>query len=116
MVDDSEFQRNRHTRMPIRSTVLVCKGVNAWASEIENISATGALIVRPDEWSGNAGDSCAPALLIGEDLHIHLEATVVRVTAEHVGLAYTHIPEDKEAALWSLLGRYADHLERPTGN
>lgn len=115
MVDDSGFQRNRHTRMPIRSTVLVCKGGNAWASEIENISATGALIARPDDWSGNAGDTCALDLLIGEDLHIHLEATVVRVTAEHVGLAYTRIPEDNEAALWSLLGRYADHLERPAG-
>jgi hypothetical protein len=113
MVDDSELQRSRHTRMPIRSTVLVCKGANAWASEIENISATGVLITRPEDWAGRAGDSCALDLLIGEDLHIHLEATVVRVTPHHVGLAYTHIPEDKEAALWSLLGRYADHLERP---
>jgi hypothetical protein len=115
MDDDSELQRSRHTRMPIRSTVLVCKGAHAWASEIENISATGVLITRPDDWAGNAGDSCALDLLIGEDLHIHLEATVVRLTSRHVALAYTHIPEDKETALWSLLGRYADHLERPAG-
>ena len=113
MPDEHDSQRIRHARIPIHSTVLVSKGANAWTSEIENISATGVLIVRPDDWSGNAGDICALDLLVGDELHIHLEASVVRVTPAFVGFAYTHIPENKEAVLWTLLGRYADHVEQP---
>ena len=113
MTDDSLVQRTRHTRMPIRSTVLISRGATSWATEIENISATGVLVLRPENWQVKAGESCAVDLLIGEDLHIHLDATVVRLTARHVAFAYTRIPEDKEAALWSLLGRYADQVEQP---
>ena len=113
MTDDRSVQRTRHTRMPIRSTVLISRGATSWATEIENISATGVLVLRPENWLLKAGESCAVDLLIGEDLHIHLDATVVRVTSHHIAFAYTRIPEDKEAALWSLLGRYADEVEQP---
>ena len=50
-------------------------------------------------------------MMIGDNLNIHLEATVARVTAEHIGFAYTRIPPDKEIPLWNLLGGYADRLE-----
>jgi hypothetical protein len=49
--------------------------------------------------------------MFGPDLNIHVEATVARVTADHVGFAYTRIPADKEVPLWDLLGGYADRLE-----
>jgi len=114
MPDEHDLQRSRHARIPMHSMVLVSRGVNAWTSEIENISATGVLILRPEDWSGNAGDTCALDLLFGDDLHIHLEASVVRVTQEFVGFAYTHIPEHKESALWTLLGRFADQMEKPS--
>lgn len=107
----SEYERPRHSRMPIRSTVLVSRGALSWVSEVENISATGALILRPDGWQGTAGDTCVLDLLLGEDLHINLEASVVRVSADHIGFEYTRIPEDKEAELWSLLGRHADSVD-----
>ena len=49
--------------------------------------------------------------MFGHDLHIHLEASVARVTERWLGLAYSRIPEQKQAALWELLGGYADTLE-----
>jgi hypothetical protein len=38
-------------------------------------------------------------------------AEVVRVTDEHIALAFARIPEDVQAPLWNLLGGYADSLE-----
>lgn len=113
-MSDGDFARHlRHARMPIRSIVLISTGATSWTSEIENISATGVLVLRPEDWRARAGEHCALDILVDKDSHIHLEATVARLTERHIGLAYTRIPEDKEAALWNLLGRYADHLDEP---
>jgi hypothetical protein len=103
---DSPERYLRHARMPIRSILLISMGPHSWVSEIENISATGALALRPEDWKAGAGERCVLDLLVGDDLHIHLEANVTRVTA---------IPEDKEHLLWGLLGQFADHLDRPHG-
>jgi len=103
----------RHTRMPIRSIVLVSMGARSWETEVENISATGLLALRPADWNANAGDRCVLDLLVGTELHIHLEANVTRLTPNHIGFAYTSIPEDKEHALWGLLGQFADNTEAP---
>ena len=110
---DGSGQHLRHARMPIRSIVLISMGPLSWITEVENISATGLLAQRPEQWCAGAGEICVLDLLVGDDLHIHLEANVTRLTADHVGFAYTNIPEDKEHALWNLLGQYADHMERP---
>lgn len=110
---DGSGRHQRHARMPIRSIVLISMGPLSWITEVENISATGLLACRPEEWCASAGEACVLDLLVGDDLHIHLEASVTRVTPEHVGFAYTSIPEDKEHALWSLLGEYADYMDRP---
>lgn len=113
MKSDDPGQHLRHARMPIRSIVLVSMGPLSWITEVENISATGLLALRPEEWCAGAGERCVLDLLVGDDLHIHLEASVTRLTSRHVGFAYTSIPEDKEHVLWGLLGQYADHMDRP---
>ncbi|HET9032756.1 MAG TPA: PilZ domain-containing protein [Dokdonella sp.] len=99
--------------MPIRSIVLISMGPLSWVTEVENISSTGILVLRPDEWGAKAGEQCVLDLLVGDDLHIHLEARVTRLTATRLAFAFTSIPEEKEHALWGLLGQYADDLERP---
>jgi hypothetical protein len=114
MTLDSPGRYSRHARMPIRSIVLISMGPLSWVTEVENISATGILALRPDEWNTSAGERCVLDLLVGDDLHIHLEANVTRLTASHVGFAYTSIPEDKEHALWGLLGQFAEHVDRPS--
>lgn len=101
----------RHARMPIRSAVLMMHGGDSWSTEIEDISATGVLLVRPDNWHGVLGDKCVLDMIIGDDLNIHVDATVARVASRHIGFAYARIPPDKEIPLWSLLGGYADRLE-----
>lgn len=97
--------------MPIRSAVLMSRGGSSWSSEVENISATGVLVGRPQGWSGRIGDRYVLDMLIGDSLDIHVEARVARITDERLGFAYERIPEDRETLLWNLLGDYADRLE-----
>jgi hypothetical protein len=103
--------RARSARMPMQSTVLLSRGADAWTTDIEDISASGVLVRRPGGWAYGVGDLFALDMMIGENLNIHVEATVARVTSEHIGFAYTRIPADKEIPLWNLLGGYADRLE-----
>jgi len=103
--------RARSARMPMQSTVLLSHGADAWTTDIEDISASGVLVRRPEGWAFGVGALFALDMMIGPDLNIHLEATVARVTDEHIGFAYTRIPPDKEIPLWNLLGGYADRLE-----
>ena len=112
MTEHSNRPATRHARMKIRSAVLMMHGADAWSSELVDISATGVLVNRPEDWRGRPGDLFVLDMLIGEELNIHVEATVARVTGEHVGFAYARIPEDREAPLWNLLGGYADKIER----
>ncbi|MBU6199494.1 MAG: PilZ domain-containing protein [Xanthomonadaceae bacterium] len=107
----TQYSGFRHARKPMHSAVLLIHGAEAWPSEVEDISATGALVARPEDWQGKVGDLYALDMVIGEELNIHVEATVARITEHHLGFAYARIPPEKEVPLWNLLGGYADKIE-----
>ena len=102
----------RARRMPLESALLMCRADQAWTTEIQDLSATGLLARRPSNWNGIRGDEFVLDMLIGDSLSIHLSATVMRIDDDSIGFAFSHIPAEKEQALWSLLGGYADSLER----
>jgi len=110
--DGSSMEQLRPARMRIQTTVLMSHGNESHPTELVDISATGVLLRRPLGWSGEPGQSWVLDMIFGHDLHIHLEAQVARVSARHIGFAYTRIPEDKQVPLWNLLGGYADILEQ----
>lgn len=101
----------RHARMKRHTAVLMIRRDDAWTTELEDISATGVLLTRPDGWRGEPGDLWVLDMLFGHDLNIHLEARVARLSNDRIGMAFASIPEDKQAPLWNLLGGYADTLE-----
>jgi len=101
----------RHARMRISSTVLMMRGADVWSTAMEDISATGVLLVKPDDWKGKVGDLYSLDMIVGEELNIHVEATLARVLENSLGFAYARIPPEKEVPLWNLLGGYADRLE-----
>lgn len=107
----SEPRPLRPARMRIETTVLMSHGAQSHPTDLVDISATGVLLRRPLGWRGEIGQPWVLDMIFGMDLHIHLQAVVARVSIRHIGLAYTHIPEDKQAPLWNLLGGYADTLE-----
>ena len=101
----------RARRMPLESELLMCRGDQAWTSEIQDLSATGLMASRPSNWHGIRGDEFVLDMLIGDTLSVHLQATVMRIDEGSIGFAFSHIPAEKEEALWNLLGGYADSLE-----
>ncbi len=101
----------RPARMSIHSAVFISSGHNAWSSDIADISATGVLVGKPENWNGVVGDLFSLDMLIGDALDIHVEARLARITESQLGFAYARIPENKEIPLWNLLGGYADRLE-----
>jgi hypothetical protein len=106
-----EPERLRPARMQIETTVLMSRHDESHPTELVDISATGALLRRPLGWSGELGQSWVLDMIFGHNLHIHLEASVARISDHHIGFSYSHIPEDKQVPLWNLLGGYADILE-----
>ncbi len=110
-VSPAGTEQLRPARMRIDSTVLMSRGEASHSTELVDISATGALLRRPPDWQGSVGQAWVLDMLFGRGLHIYLEAQVARVAPRHLGLAFTRIPEDKQAPLWNLLGGYADTLE-----
>ncbi|MCK9538670.1 MAG: PilZ domain-containing protein [Dokdonella sp.] len=102
----------RSARMPLRTAILISRGADSWSSEIQDISATGVRVGRPDGWVGQLGEVFLLDMLIGDSLNIHVEAELARMEEQQLGFAYARIPEDKEIPLWTLLGGYADRVER----
>ena len=107
----SGHEQLRPARMRIETTVLMSHGDQSHPTELVDISATGLLVRRPLGWKGELGEPWVLDMIFGNDLHIHLEATVARISDHHIGYAYSRIPEDKQVPLWNLLGGYADILE-----
>ncbi|MEO5811123.1 MAG: PilZ domain-containing protein [Rhodanobacter sp.] len=103
--------RLRPARMQIETAVLMSRGGEAQPTELVDISATGVMLMRPLGWLGEPGQSWVLDMIFGRDLNIHVEAVVSRVTTNRIGFSYQSIPEDKQVALWNLLGGYADTLE-----
>ena len=108
---NSGAEQLRPARMRIETTVLMSRGDQSHPTELVDISATGLLVRRPLGWKGDLAQPWVLDMIFGSDLHIHLEATVARVSDHHIGYAYSRIPEDKQVPLWNLLGGYADILE-----
>ena len=108
---DEGGRRLRHARMRIETTVLLNRGGDSYPTELEDISATGVRVRRPDNWNGGVGQTWVVDMIFGSNLHIHVDARVMRTSDDWIGLEYARIPEDKQETLWSLLGGYADKLE-----
>lgn len=109
--DGVKNRRLRPARMQIETAVLMSRAGEAQPTELVDISATGVMLMRPLGWVGEPGQSWLLDMIFGRDLNIHLEAVVSRITPHRIGFSYQSIPEDKQVALWNLLGGYADTLE-----
>jgi len=106
-----ELEQLRPARMKIDTTVLISRHDESHPTELVDISATGVLLRRPLGWVGELGQGWVLDMIFGHNLHIHLEASLARLSDHHIGFSYTHIPEEKQAPLRNLLGGYADILE-----
>lgn len=101
----------RHARMVRQTAVLLSRRGDVWQTDLADISATGARLVRPEGWHGRPGEVWVLDMLFGDAANVHVMAEVVRASDQFIALAFARIPEDTQKTLWELLGGYADTLE-----
>ena len=102
----------RYRRMPLEAEVLVLLRGESWDTQGIDISATGLLVLRPDEWQLNGDAEYALELILDEET-IALMARVARSDELGVAFEFTRVPPGSEAPLWRLLGAFADATEKP---
>ncbi|MDX1569116.1 MAG: PilZ domain-containing protein [Xanthomonadales bacterium] len=102
----------RYQRMPLDAEVILLKRGRSWDTQGIDISATGLLVVRPENWEDPEDDHEFNIELIQADGDtIALAGRVVRVDDMGVALIFTRIPPESEAPLWRMLGAFADATE-----
>jgi len=68
--------------------VLIAKGTEAFLGDIENVSATGCCVTRPQDWALDNGSDVILYLLI-DDAHVFgALARVVWANAQWIGFEY----------------------------
>jgi hypothetical protein len=91
MSDHPNGKERRHfTRIPIDSIANMRCGAGQLQTRLLDISLKGALLERPDEYSGNNGDHCELELLLGEAT-ITMQGSIVHGDTGHIGFRCDYI-------------------------
>ncbi len=101
----------RYRRLALKAEVAVLRRGELWESEVVDISASGMLIARPEDWEGSLGDAMGLELILPEGDTLSLMGAVVRYDGETIGIEFTRIPPDSEIPLWKLLGIHGESTE-----
>jgi len=109
MSDEPSGQRPK--RLSVNTAVLLSRGPRSWTSEVNDISATGISVRRPEGFVGNEGDLFVLDVVDDTDMKLHFECLVRRLDKEAIGFSFSAIPPEKEVPLWELLGGAADSIE-----
>ena len=91
-MNDANQEENRHfSRIRFDSAVKIIKGNEHWNSTLLDISLKGALVAKPEEWSGAIEDTCILEITLSTDLDIRMETTVVHIEGDQIGFRCEHI-------------------------
>lgn len=101
----------RAARLGLKTVVLMSRGTESIPTELEDISASGVRLALPRQWPGQVGETWVLDMILGEGVHLHLEADVARMDEQDIGLTFTWIPDEEQPELWGLLGEHADMLD-----
>ncbi len=103
----------RFARKAFKGHVLIsCDGA-MWQTQFRDISASGALLEKPDSADLQSGDSVHLEIVPDSGQTIALVGKLVRVTDATLAIQFRAIPDDSEAPLWQLLGEHAEGSELP---
>lgn len=104
----------RYARKVVAASCLMVFRGRSILTKVVNISASGILLEKPkksDIDRFEIGSNCILEIVSGQVPTFHLAAQVVRKEPERVALHFTEIPEEKQKALWQLLGDKANETE-----
>jgi len=91
----SSTDKRRFTRIPFTASAQVVNTEGKWQSELVDVSLQGVLINRPQNWSGQIGQSFMVKLKIQDsDINIRMDAVVAHQEEDKVGFECKHIDLD----------------------
>ncbi len=79
-------EQRRFTRVPFDAKAILDKDGQEWPCNLIDLSLKGALVHRPTEWPGQAGEDYQLTLVLDEDVSIRMDVSVAHVENEHIGL------------------------------
>jgi len=110
----NDTQGIRHARKTVdASCLLLYKGYSC-VSQVKNISASGILIEPiEDECIGDleVDAICILEIVVNETFNLHVSSKVTRISDNKIALHYISIPDDKQVAMWQLLGDHVHEIE-----
>ena len=91
-MSDSSNNKRRFSRVDFNTATQISNDNHHWQSELVDISLKGALVGRPDGWSGKIGDEYKVAVILKEDeVAINMSTTVAHTQDNHIGFRCEHI-------------------------
>ncbi|MCX7545768.1 PilZ domain-containing protein [Marinicella gelatinilytica] len=104
----------RYARKKMDASCLLLFNGHSYVTRVINISATGILVELIEDKSVrdiSLESICILEIVVNETLNIHVSSKVTRIDNNQLGLHFIAIPEDKQVALWQLLGDYVHEVE-----
>ncbi len=109
-----EDKQTRYARKPIEaSCLLLFKGYSC-VTDVKNISASGILVelIKNESIEDlQIGDVCILEIVVNDTFNLHVSSKVTRIHEGQIALHYISIPEEKQVAMWQLLGDHVHEVE-----
>jgi pSer/pThr/pTyr-binding forkhead associated (FHA) protein len=96
--EETATQR-RFTRVSFDATVTLAANNQQWVSRLIDLSLRGALIVRPERWTGSAGDRCKIVIRVSNTSILRMDVRVAHIHEQQLGLSCTSIDNESLAEL-----------------
>lgn len=91
---EAPVQRRRFTRIAFDAEARLMAGARQWAVELLDLSLKGALVVRPEDWNGEAEAPLRLQLRLGEDVVITMDVSIAHQEDDRLGLRCEDIDLD----------------------
>lgn len=92
---EQAHEKRHFPRIPFQAPVQIKNLDGDWNTQLKDLSLNGALIERPESWSGNVHDLFMIRLILpNSDVEIRMEVTVAHVEEQTIGLHCKHIDLD----------------------
>lgn len=104
----------RFARKKIIASCLVLHRGHSLVAEVKNISASGILLkkIADDQIQAlDKGDNCILEVVVNQSFNFDVGAQVIRSSAGELAMHFTQIADDKQQALWQLLGDQVHEVE-----
>ncbi len=110
----NENQGIRHARKTVDASCLLLYRGHSCVSNVKNISASGILIEPVEDECINDLELdavCILEIVVNDTFNLHVSSKVTRINDNEIALHYISIPDDKQVALWQLLGDHVHEVE-----